>query len=70
MNTTESSSPYQYLEKMSVRDLLTNINKEDMAVPRAIEKVIPAIEKLVEAIVLKMDEEDGCFILGQVPAAD
>jgi hypothetical protein len=41
-----------------------------MAVPRAIEKVIPAIEKLVEAIVLKWMEEDGCFILGQVPAAD
>lgn len=64
MNTTESSSPYQYLEKMSVRDLLTNINKEDMAVPRAIEKVIPAIEKLVEAIVLKMDGGGRLFYIG------
>ena len=54
MTTTESSSSYDQLESMSVRDLLTNINKEDQTVPKAIEKVIPRIEMLVNAIVDKM----------------
>ena len=38
--TTESDSNYNHLEKMSVIDLLTNINKEDNSVPKAIEKSI------------------------------
>ncbi len=44
--TTESDSNYNHLEKMSVIDLLTNINKEDNSVPKAIEKSITEIEKL------------------------
>ena len=39
--TTESDSNYDRLESMSVEDLLTNINREDQSVPKAIEKVIP-----------------------------
>jgi len=41
MKTTESASHYHNLESMSVRELLTNINREDMGVPKAIEKIIP-----------------------------
>ena len=33
MSTTESSSFYDDLERMSVRDLLTHINQEDTNVP-------------------------------------
>ena len=44
---TEEESNYSNLEKMSVHELLVNINKEDKIVPQAIEKVIPQIEKLV-----------------------
>jgi len=51
---TEQPSHYRHLEKMSVQELLTNINKEDKTVPDAIEKVIPKIEPLVVAIVEKM----------------
>ena len=46
---TEASSRYDNLEKMPVKDLLKNINREDKAVPAAVEKAIPAIEKLVES---------------------
>ncbi|MFZ2906223.1 MAG: N-acetylmuramic acid 6-phosphate etherase [Cyclobacteriaceae bacterium] len=64
MNTTESSSNYQHLEKMSVLDLLANINREDKTVPVAIEKVIPVMEKLVEAIVQKMEGGGRLFYIG------
>jgi N-acetylmuramic acid 6-phosphate etherase len=49
---------------MSVRDLLLNINKEDKRVPEAIEKVIPAIEKLVEVIAKKMKAGGRLFYIG------
>ncbi len=64
MTTTESSSNYQDLENMDVHDLLVNMNKEDRTVPLAIEKVIPQIEKLVEAIVRKMKTGGRLFYIG------
>lgn len=64
MSTTESSSYYQDLERMSVRDLLVNINKEDKTVPLAIEKVIPKIELLVNAIVEKLQAGGRLFYIG------
>ena len=38
--TTEQASKYEHLEKMSVTDLLTNINNEDKTVPLAVEKAL------------------------------
>lgn len=64
MTTTESSSHYHNLEKMSVHDLLININREDKTVPVAIEKVIPAIESLVNVIVEKMSNGGRLFYIG------
>lgn len=64
MSTTESPSYYDNLEKMSVRDLLTNINKEDQTVPEAIAKVIPRIEILIERIVEKMKIGGRLFYTG------
>ncbi|HTF03840.1 MAG TPA: N-acetylmuramic acid 6-phosphate etherase [Bacteroidia bacterium] len=61
---TESSSSYNDLEKMSVRELLTNINKEDQSVPLVIEKIIPQIEKLVEVIVSQMKNGGRLFYMG------
>jgi N-acetylmuramic acid 6-phosphate etherase len=49
---------------MNLYDLLTNINKEDKGVPLAIEKVIPAIENLVTAIVEKMKAGGRLFYIG------
>ena len=53
---TEQSSNYNHLEKMSVQELLTNINSEDKSIPLAVEKIIPSIEKLVIAIVESMQK--------------
>ena len=64
MTTTESSSSYDHLESMSVHDLLMNINKEDKTVPQSIEKVIPRIEMLVNAIVMKMNSGGRLFYIG------
>jgi N-acetylmuramic acid 6-phosphate etherase len=64
IKVTEASSHYNNLEKMSVMDLLTNINIEDQTVPLAVEKVIPKIEKLVEVIVDKILVGGRLFYLG------
>jgi len=64
MSTTESSSYYNHLEQMSVRDLLVNINKEDKTVAQFIERVIPKVELLVEVIVEKMKAEGRLFYIG------
>lgn len=61
---TEQSSRYRHLEKMSIRDLLTNINEEDKIVPLAVEKAIPQIEVLVTAIVDKMLAGGRLFYMG------
>lgn len=61
---TESESHYRHLEKMSVAELLTNINAEDKTVPAAIEKVIPQIEPLISAIVDKMLMGGRLFYIG------
>lgn len=61
---TESSSKYRHLEKMSVRELLVNINAEDKTVPLSVEKSIPQIEALVQSIVPKMQEGGRLFYIG------
>lgn len=64
MSVTESPSDYNHLEKMTVRELLVNINREDSTVPKAIEKVIPQIEKLVDVIVERMKDGGRLFYIG------
>ncbi|HTA83305.1 MAG TPA: N-acetylmuramic acid 6-phosphate etherase [Bacteroidia bacterium] len=61
---TEVASRYSHLEKMPVKDILLNINKEDTTVPIAVEKSIPAIEKLVNAIIPKMKKGGRLFYIG------
>ena len=61
---TESNSKYRHLEKMSVLEILTNINQEDKTVPTAIEKAIPQIEPLVKAIKEKMQYGVRLFYIG------
>ena len=62
--TTELDSFYDGLEQMGISDLLININKEDKTVPHSVEKQIPKIEKLVEAIVPKMKNGGRLFYIG------
>ena len=62
--TTEQSSNYEHLEKMSVQELLSNINQEDKTVPLAVEKALPQIETLVNQIVAKMKLGGRLFYIG------
>ncbi len=61
---TEQPSNYRHLEKMSVGELLVNINKEDQTVPAAVQKAIPQIEKLAEAAADKMLMGGRMFYIG------
>lgn len=64
MNITESESNHQDLDKMSVKELLTNINQEDQTVALAVQKVIPQIEALVLEIVSRMQIGGRIFYIG------
>ena len=61
---TEESSRYRHLEKMSINELLVNINAEDQTVPLAVEKAIPQIERLVSVIADKMLAGGRLFYIG------
>ncbi|MEO9966769.1 MAG: N-acetylmuramic acid 6-phosphate etherase [Reichenbachiella sp.] len=63
-STTESSSKYSDLQKMTVNELLTNINNEDQGVPLAVQKTIPQIEELVTQVVAKMSNGGRLFYIG------
>ena len=61
---TEQTSNYEHLDKMSVDELLTNINNEDKTVPHAVEKALPQIAALVTQIVKKMKNGGRLFYIG------
>lgn len=61
---TEQPSKYRHLEKMTINEILTNINKEDKTVPEAVEKAIPQIKRLVSAITDKMLAGGRLFYIG------
>ena len=62
--TTEADSNYSDLDKMSVTELLHSMNSEDKTVPYAVEKAIPAIEKVVNVLVEKMSQGGRLFYIG------
>ena len=62
--TTESDSNYDGLDKMSVSELLLNINREDKTVAKSVEKQLPKIEELVELIIPKMKIGGRLFYIG------
>jgi N-acetylmuramic acid 6-phosphate etherase len=61
---TETSSRYENLEKMTVGELLTNINTEDKTVPLAVEKILPEITQFVEAALIRMKNGGRLFYIG------
>jgi len=64
ISITESPSQFQHLDKMSIHEILTGINREDAQIHRAIEKVIPRIETLIEQILERMPTGGRVFYLG------
>lgn len=64
IKTTEQNSKYNHLEKMSIADLLININNEDKTVPLAVEKALPQIEILTEQIIQQLKQGGRLFYIG------
>lgn len=62
--TTESSSNYNDLEKMSVLELLTKINREDQTVATAVNTELSSIEGLVSEIIPRMKNGGRLFYIG------
>ena len=61
---TEQPSNHRHLDKMSVEEILTNINEEDKTVAYAVEKAIPQITRLVDAAADKMLSGGRLFYVG------
>ncbi|QOD60793.1 N-acetylmuramic acid 6-phosphate etherase [Polaribacter haliotis] len=64
IKTTEQDSKYNHLEKMTVKELLVNINNEDKTVPLAVEKALSQIEELTTQIVKKLKNGGRLFYTG------
>jgi len=64
ISITESSSNFDNLDKMSVEELLTNLNEEDSKVHLAVRQALPQIKKLVEQIEIRMKRGGRIFYLG------
>jgi len=63
-SVTESSSNFDNLDKMSIEELLTNINEEDSKVHIAVKQALPQIKNLVEQIEVRMKKGGRVFYLG------
>ena len=61
---TEQSSIYHHLEQMSVEQLTANINAENMTVPMAVEKALPALNILISAIESHVKKGGRLFYAG------
>ena len=61
---TETPSRYRHLEKMSINELLVDMNREDQTVPLAVAEAIPQIENLVKVISDKMLAGGRLFYIG------
>jgi len=61
---TEEDSIHNDLEKKSISEIIKGIHLEDYKAVKAIEKVIPEIEKIVEKIVFQLRENGRLFYVG------
>jgi N-acetylmuramic acid 6-phosphate etherase len=61
---TEQASHYRHLEKMSVDELIANINSEDQKVALAIQKELPKIGNMISAIERQLRAGGRMFYLG------
>ena len=61
---TEEPSVYRNLETKQVEEITSLINKEDATVSRAIKKALPQINKLIHAIVERLQAGGRMFYVG------
>ncbi|RMA64936.1 N-acetylmuramic acid 6-phosphate etherase [Ulvibacter antarcticus] len=64
IKTTEADSNYNDLEKMSIADLLRNMNSEDHTVASAIQKALQQIEALTSVVSEKLKNGGRLFYIG------
>ena len=64
IRTTEADSLYHQIEASSTSEILKNINKEDQKIALEVEKAIPSIELLTEAITVKLLNGGRLFYIG------
>ena len=64
IKVTEQNSLYNNLENFSTTELINSIHNEDKKICSAIQKVLPLISKLVDAIVEKLTSGGRLFYLG------
>lgn len=64
VSITESPSNFEDLDKMTVTQLLTNINYEDSKVHQAVKEALPQIERLTDQILKRMQKGGRLFYLG------
>jgi N-acetylmuramic acid 6-phosphate etherase len=69
ISITELPSNFEDLDKMTVNELLTNINHEDAKVHVAVKKALPQIEKLINQILVRMQRAEGSFTSGLAQVA-
>ena len=62
--TTEAPSAYENLENWNTKSLLEAINKEDQSVPLVVERALPQVEALVEAVLPLLKAGGRLFYLG------
>ena len=61
---TEKDSLYSDLHKMSTKDIISNIHKEDQKAVSAINKILPKISVLIDKIFQKLNNYGRLFYIG------
>ena len=61
---TEQPSLYDSLEKMSIEELLLNINREDRTVAEAVAEAIPQVTQLIAKLVARFEQGGRLFYIG------
>ena len=61
---TEEASHYRNLEKMTIAEIISNINKEDQQVAFSVKKSLPQIEALIQCATEKMLKGGRLFYIG------
>ena len=61
---TETDSLYQNIDKMSLKDILINMNFEDKKVALAVQKTIPIITQFIEFTIPKIKKGGRLFYMG------
>jgi len=62
--TTETASAYNDLETLPTAALLAGMNQLDQTVPLAVQKALPQVEALVEAVVTRLRAGGRLFYIG------